>query len=146
MLDEELLCTINTYERRFPKQIGYYTLLFTSNRIIVAKTLPSWIELSPFYAKGASYFLMKKYSKKRREKMEKLPFDEILKIDKGNFEIPYSDMREVNLYRRLRESKLSIKVNETEYTYNIMAKKAEMTENLSPLLRSVLGEKFRVKL
>ena len=91
MMDEELICCLSVYTRRFPKPIRYYTLLFTSKRIIVAKTLPSWIELSPFYAKGASYFLMKKHSKKHREKIETLPFDEVLKIDKENFEILYSD-------------------------------------------------------
>ena len=136
---------MSVYRRRFPKPIRHYTLLFTSKRIIVAKTLPSWIELSPFYAKGASYFLMKRYSKKHRERMKTLPFDEVLKIDKENFEILYSDIREVKLHRRFRESKLSIKLNETEYTYNILAKKTEITENLNPLLHSVLGEKFSVK-
>ena len=145
-MSEELIFCISAYRRRFPKPIGYYTLLFTSKRIIVTKTLPSWIELSPFYAKGASYFLMKKSLEKRAEKMKTLPFDEVLKIDKGNFEILYSDIKEVRLYRRVPEYKLSIKLNETEHIYNVMAKKTEITENLNPLLHSVLGEKFSVKL
>lgn len=93
MMSEDLICCLSVYKRRFPKPIGYYTLLFTSKRLIVAKALPSWIESSPFYAKGASYFLMKKSLEKRREKMKTLPFDEVLKIDKENFEILYSDIR-----------------------------------------------------
>ena len=137
---------MSVYKRRFPKPIRYYTLLFTSKRIIVAKTLLSWIELSPFYAKGASYFLMKKYSKERGEKIETLPFNDVLKIDEENFEIPYSSIREVKLHRRFRESKLSIELNETEHTYNVMAKKTEIIENLNPLLHSVLGEKFKANL
>lgn len=145
-MSEELVCYVSVYKRRFPKPIGYYTLLFTSERIIVAKALPSWIELSPFYAKGASYFLMKKSLEKRREKIETLPFDEALEIDEENFEILYSDLREVKLHRRFRESKLSIKLNETEYTYTVMTKKTEITENLNPLLHSVLGEKFTVEM
>jgi hypothetical protein len=144
-MGEELICAISSYKRRFPKPIGYYTLLFTSKRIIVAKTLPSWIEISPLYAKGASYFLMKKSLERRKEKIKTMSLDEVLKIDGENFEILYSDIREVRLYKRLLEHKLSIKSNETEHTYNIIGKKTEIIETLSPL-HSALGEKFKVKL
>lgn len=89
-VSEKLLYCVSAYKRRFPKPIGYYTLFFTSQRIIVAETLPSWIELSPFHAKGASYFLMRKSLEQRQETIKKLPFDEILETDKANFEILYS--------------------------------------------------------
>jgi hypothetical protein len=137
-MSEELLYSISTYRRRFPKPIGNYTLLFTSHRIIVAKTLPSWIELSPLYLKGASYFLLKKSLEQRQETFKTMPFDEILEDDKENFEIPYSNVKEVKLFGK----KLSIKFNETEHTYNLIAKKPELTENLNPILHSVLAEKF----
>lgn len=141
-MSEELLYSIRAYKRRFPKPIGYYTLLFTSRRIIAAKTLPTWIELSPFYARGASYFLMRKSFEKRQEAMRKLPFDEILEIDKENSAILYSDVKEVELFGKLIERKLRIRFNETEQVYNLIAKKTEVTENLNPMLRSVLGQKF----
>ncbi len=141
-MSEELLYSVNTYRRRFPKPIGNYTLLFTTQRIIVAKTLPSWIKLSPLYLRGASYFLLKKSIEPRQETFKTMPFDEILEIDKENFEIPYSEVKEAKLFGKLVENKLSIKFNETEHTYNLIAKKTELTENLNPILHSVLAEKF----
>jgi hypothetical protein len=154
-MSEELVGYISVYRRRFPKLIGYYALLFTSKRIIVAKTLSPWIKeflfeasLSPLYAKGASYILMRRYLEKRRhrERMKTLPFDKVLGIDKENFEISYLDIREVKLYRRFHEYKISIKLNETRNVYNLMAKRTEIIESLNPFLHWVLGEKFRAEL
>jgi hypothetical protein len=96
------------------------------------------VELSPLYLKGASYFLLKKSIEQRQETFKNMPFDEILEDGKENFEIPYSGVKEVKLFGK----KLSIKFDETEHIYNLLAKKTESTENLNPILHSVLAEKF----
>ena len=145
-MGEELICGMSGYRRRFPKPISYVALLFTSKRLIVAKALPSWIESSPFYAQGASYFLMKNALEKHREKLKTLPFDEVLSIDKENFEIPYSNIREVSLHRRFPEYKLTIKMNGKEHRYGLLVKKNVITASINPLLLSVFGDKFKTRL
>jgi len=101
-------------------------------------------EFAGFFVGGlAGYWLAIRSDKKQAEKIKELSPDEILKSDKENYEIPYSQISKVELkkYSKMMwpySSEIWTYTQEKETKFRL---KAIKYEELQQLLNSVLGNK-----
>ena len=126
----------------------HYALLFTSDRMIVAKVGGQLtIDLGAFA--------------KKAEELKEVSLESILKADKNNFEIPYSDIVNIEIKKsgwkdkivanRLVPGVITVKGKE-EHKFVIAQIKAEASkfkpqkfQECVDLLRSILPSKLSVK-
>ena len=73
----------------------FYDLYFTSKRVIVAKTgTPYGLALT---LPVVGYMVEEHNREKKSKEYKELPFDDILKGDKKNFEIPFSEISKIEM-------------------------------------------------
>lgn len=143
-------------------EIDHRLLCFTSNRIIVAKTGGGGAATGAKIAFGLiGRALADRAEKKRRESLEKLSPESVLKSDKHNFAVPYSgivrvEMRKVSPYAKrvkiIADQKfgdyMKKKKDETTqkyvYIYEEEIKTKKEFEDHVNLVRSVLPDKVDV--
>jgi len=85
---------------------NHRTLHFTTNRVIVAKTGSALGASLLFGAIGAGVAAHRE--KKRREELEKLSPESVLKSDKSNFAIPYSGIVRVEMKKKRFSGSISL--------------------------------------
>lgn len=144
MTEEEILGVFVAEEQRKKLRPAFRChLFFTNNRLIVTKR-EALKEFASFFAGGfAGYWLAIQSDKKKAEKIKELSPDEILKADKENYEIPYSEISKVELKKYFKlmwpyTSEIWIHTQEKETKFRL---KAIKYEELQQLLNSVLGNK-----
>ncbi len=150
MIEEVLGLIGNTEGRGKGRAMRRYALVFTSNRVIVAKTAGALgIALkaglgAAFGGPAGGYEAVKKHDKKMSKKSAKivgLPAKEILEADKLNYAIPYSDIVKVEMKRGgfLSSPKIVISTTHKKHTFRIVEKKA--FNGYLELVRSMLPNK-----
>ena len=130
-------------------------LFFSSNRLIVAKTVGGkWrFALASFGVWGED--AADSRAKQKAEKLRELSPESILKADKNNFAIPYSDITKVEMKKggRMRGSKLKVFTDTKKYDFRIFSKRAlagfvyrehKEIEDQVNLVRSVLSDRLSV--
>jgi len=144
LTEEEILGVLVAEEQRKKLHPAFRChLFFTNNRLIVTRR-EALKEFAGFFVGGlAGYWLAIQSDKKKAEKIKELSPDEILKADKENYEIPYSEISKVELkkYSKLMwpySSEIWIYTQEKESKFRL---KAIKYEELQQLLNSVLREK-----
>jgi hypothetical protein len=144
MTEEEILGVLVAEEQRKKLRPAFRChMFFTNNRLIVTKR-EALKEFASFFAGGfAGYWLAIQSDKKKAEKIKELSPDDILKADKENYEIPYSEISKVELkkYSKLMwpfSSEIWIHTQQKELKFRL---KAIKYEELQQLLNPVLGNK-----
>ena len=139
MADEEILGVVENAVTWNYK----YNLFLTTNRIVVAKIRGpkddlSWL-LSPMAGIVADKLL--KPEEKRRERLRGMSAEDILKADKGNFEIPYSEITKVEMkkFGRRRDMRILTAMKEHKFFVN-----RDRFDEYVNIVRSILPDKLSV--
>jgi len=116
---EEILGTLAASGSKVRGTI-YSQLVFTSTRVIVARTATwsmwPWAILGGPVGGALSALRGLKRQREATERLAQLPPDEILAADKDNYQIPYTDIVKVEVGRRGRmPPTLRILTHETKY-------------------------------
>lgn len=131
----------------------HYALLFTSNRLVAAKIGGQLKELASILDLGMFA--------KKAEELKDVSIESLLRADKDNFEIPYSEMTKVEIRKAGWKDKLAASrpvpgiiaiMGKEEHKFLIAQIKIEVSkytpqrfEECVDLLRSVLSSRLSVK-
>jgi len=123
-----------------------YNLFFTSSRILVAKIRGPSDDLSYLFGGVVAGIVADKLLKpeeKRREKLKQLSAEEILKADRSNFMIPYSEIVRVEMKHFGRGRIMKIITNTREHKFNLNLRRDRFDEYVD-LIRSIVPDKLSV--
>ena len=129
-MSEEILGIIRTMSS---SGTTYYDLCFTSNRMIAAK-IGSTFGIIII----TDYLAMKK-----SEKLKKISIESILKADKKNFEIPYTEITKVEMKKpRALSVYIRIFTHTKKYKFKFLNPGKKEFDAHESLVRSVLPDKL----
>ena len=116
---EEILGTLAASGSKLGRDV-FYELVFTSTRVIVARTATStwlaWALLGGPLGGALGAFRTERRRRKAVEHLAQLAPDDILAADKDNYQIPYTDIVKVHVGKRgFMPPTLRILTHETEY-------------------------------
>jgi hypothetical protein len=145
MIEEVLGVMLATEYGRIP--VFHCNLIFTSERIIVAKKGISK-EVAGLVAGGAvGQWLAIRSDKKKAQELKQQDIEEILKADKKNYEIPYSETLKVEMKKLSRFSwpySTEIKFTTDKKKRKFKLKNVKFEEAIE-LFRALLPDKVDVK-
>ena len=135
-VNEEILAVISTNEGK--------ALFFTSNRVIIAKLASLGSILGMRLAFGlVGEFLQRHKEAKKEEQLSEFSPESILKADKKNLEIPYTEITQVELFKKWLVGKLlRITVGKTKRVF--IVDKPKKLQDCANALRPILGDKMIV--
>jgi hypothetical protein len=142
-MGEEILGTIYAGKQKF-SGVDQFLLCFTPKRIIVAKAGGSGLGTAVAFGGIGAAVRMRAASKRARD-LKKLSVESLMKTDKANFEIPYSDITKVEMKKggMMTASVLRVSTLKDEYKFNPVEKK--LFDEQVNLVRSVLSDKLSIK-
>jgi len=122
-----------------------YNIFLTPNRIVVAKIRGPSDDLSYLFGGVVAGIVADKLLKpeeKRREKLKHLSAEEILKADKSNFAIPYSEIVRVEMKHFGTRRIMKILTNTKEHKFNLFPRD-RFDEHVN-LVHSIIPDKLSV--
>jgi len=118
-------------------------LFFTSNRVIVARTGGTAARIASYAFGWGGQAAEEHAEDKKTEELSKLPPEDILADNKRSFAIPYTDIIQVELFKRVFSGRqIRITAGTTKYQFRL-AKPKELA-NYVNILRPVLTDKLVV--
>ena len=148
-MSEELLGVISHTEGRgkgrFMKR---FALVFTSERILVAKitgTLGVALSGLSGVVGELERMALNRKVKEKSEKFTSVSVEDILKADKDNYAIPYSEILKVEMKKGgfLWPPNISIQTKDKKYSFKILEKKEY--DRYVDLVRTALPDKVYIK-
>lgn len=134
-MSEEILEVVDTKQAK--------VLYFTSSRVIVAN-IKAGGGLGLGLAFGALGGLVEaRMQAKKKEQLSKVSPESILTADKKNFAIPYADINEVELRKKLM-GRREIRLTTGAAKYDFDLRKAKEFEKYLNTLRPIFGDKLIV--
>ena len=135
-MNEEILVTIGTRSNQ-PT-----ALFFTSNRVIVARTASTAARVIGYAFGWGGQATEEHAEDKKIKELSKLPPEDILADNKKNFAIPYTDIIQVELFKKMLSRKIRITAGTTKHEFRL-SKPKELTTYINAL-RPVLADKLVV--
>ena len=140
---EEILGIVKVLRTGFSFPAINEELFITTDRVIVAR-IGKGGELFGAIGSAVQWFR----TREKGEKLEKLPLDDILRVDKNNFAIPRAEIRKVELKKfGPRGAKINIQASKKEYKWyagGIPDKENAKLEDYETLLKCSFPENLHV--